>query len=51
MVIEFLIPTNKNKKKRKKFWFEQNQDAAGYLPNDNRVFEDRREVVRRTFNF
>ena len=43
-----------NKKKKKKFWFEKNQDAKGYQPNDNRIVEDvqnsRREQVRRTWN-
>jgi len=44
--------TNK-KKKRKHFWFEKNEDAKGYMPNDNRIDIniDRRENVRRTWNF
>lgn len=40
-------------KKRKKFWFEDNQDAQGYTLNDNRIVQDiqnRREQVRRTWN-
>ena len=54
MAFEFLL--NKKKKKRK-FWFEDNQDAQGYRYGDNRVIqspiplENRREQVRRTWNF
>lgn len=48
-----MINTNR-KKKRKHFWFENNQDAQGYFYGDNRILNsipDRREVVRRTWNF
>jgi len=51
MVFEFLIPTAK--KKRKKFWFELNEDAQGYPYGDNRVMstpQQRAERVRRTYN-
>jgi len=40
-------------KRKKKFWYQDNQDARGYAPNDNRAVEsinDRREAVRRTWN-
>jgi len=37
-------------KKRKPIWFEHNEDAKGYEPGDNRIMENRREAVRRTWN-
>lgn len=43
----------KNKTKRR-IWFENNEDAKGYKPFDNRAvgdIPDRREVIRRTWNF
>jgi len=49
-----MVKQKTNKKKKQKFWFEHNQDAQGYKPKDNRAIdlrEDRREVVRRTWNF
>jgi hypothetical protein len=47
-----MINKNNKKKKRKHFWFEKNEDAKGYMPNDNRAanIDIRRENVRRTFN-
>jgi hypothetical protein len=51
MAFEFLLP---QKKKKKKFWFQDNEDAQGYRYGDNRaVMSDqqvRRETVRRTWN-
>lgn len=46
MIFDFL----KKRQRKKKFWFENNQDAQGYLPGDNRIIEGRREQVRRTWN-
>jgi len=44
-----------NKKRKRKIWFEVNEDAKGYPIGDNRAIEgtqnDRREVNRRTWNF
>jgi hypothetical protein len=43
------------KKKRRRMWMQDNQDAKGYPYGDNRVIpspeQDRRDVVRRTWNF
>jgi hypothetical protein len=41
------------KKKKRKFWFEINEDAKGYPYGDNRAIspaENRQDVVRRTWN-
>jgi hypothetical protein len=42
----------KRKGKRRRFWMDINEDAKGYGLGDNRInpAEDRREVVRRTWN-
>lgn len=41
-------------KRKRKIWFEKNEDAKGYKLNDNRIVQDiqisRREQVRRTWN-
>jgi len=54
LLMEFFIS---KKKRKRKFWFEDNQDAQGYEYGDNRVIrtpqapQDRREVIRREWNF
>jgi hypothetical protein len=41
----------KRKGKRRRFWFEINEDAKGYPYGDNRAIEeDKRQFVRRTYN-
>ena len=52
MIFNFL-----KKKKRKGFWFEDNQDAQGYQYGDSRAWgspispaQDRRDAVRRSWN-
>jgi len=53
-----LIEYKKKKKRKLKFWMEDNQDAAGYQFGDNRAWNSfippessRKEVVRRSWNF
>ena len=51
-MIKMIFKIKKRNKKRK-IWFENNQDAYGYNYNDNRAIngvEDRRETVRRIYN-
>ena len=38
------------KKKKKKLWFEVNEDAKGYPQEDNRIISSR-EMQRRSLNF
>ena len=49
MIFDFL-KVNK-KKKKKKFWMEDNQDAKGYPYETLLNRDDRREVIRRSWNF